>query len=363
MYFLREGWDWNAYNKNEGIMASYLVKYSKLYRRVISSIDMLNQVNDYYGYYTIPQDIRIKVFYAIQKMTKQIQKEADELYTSMLLEKRVRAKWANEYTLFELVKYHNPSAQYQYHSEWLGKQSLDIYLDTERIGIEYQGEQHYKPVEIWGGEEGLVENKKRDLRKKALCEKNNVRLLEWPYQTPVNNDNVVQFMKENNIPLTNQKLHMESVDHEMAPAIEIEKKKISKKEKIKKIRYYILQYDLHGHYIEKYQNIGCAAESAGISKTSISKVLRGMRNTAGGYIWRKIDAEDVISQTIEIDFDITKTNLGKAKEILSLDDAGNAKQRYLSISEAVRDTGISDCHIQREVKKDGSTEWRDADSI
>ena len=30
MYFLREGWDWNIYSKNEGVIASYLVKYSKL---------------------------------------------------------------------------------------------------------------------------------------------------------------------------------------------------------------------------------------------------------------------------------------------------------------------------------------------
>ncbi len=149
----------------------------------------------------------------------------------MLLTKRVKSKWSNEYQLFELIKSHNFNTKYQYHCEWLGQQSLDIYIETERIGIEYQGEQHYKPIDIWGGEEALKENQKRDLKKKKLCAVNNVHLLEWSYQVPVNDENVVQFMRENNIAFAEKDESNEicKICNEMAP-IE-ERKTICKKEK------------------------------------------------------------------------------------------------------------------------------------
>lgn len=312
MYFLREGWDWNIYNKNEGIIASYLVKYSKLYRMIISSRDMLNQVEANYGYYVVPKSIKEKIFYKIQKKTKEFQKIADKLYANMLLEKRVKSKWSNEYRLFELIKSHNFNAQYQYHCDWLGQQSLDIYIDTERIGIEYQGEQHYKPIDIWGGEEGLKENQKRDLRKKKLCAENNVCLLEWSYQIPVNDENVVQFMKENDIAFVEKSVNI-GICNEMAPIIQ-EKKVTSKKVKEKVLKNYIVQYDLNGNYVEKYLDICSAAEKVGVSATSISKALRGVRNSSAGYIWRKVDVEEIIPEFISVEFDVTKTNSGQAKK-------------------------------------------------
>lgn len=238
MYFLREGWDWSIYNENEGVIASYLVKYSKLYRMIISARDMLNQVEAVYGYYSVPKSIKEKIFYKIQKKTKEFQKIADELYTSMLLEKRVKSKWSNEYRLFELIKSHNFNAQYQYHCNWLGQQSLDIYIETERIGIEYQGEQHYKPIDIWGGDEGFKENQKRDLRKKQLCAANNVCLLEWSYKIPVNDENVVRFMKENDIAFAEKTMSI-GICNEMAPVIDDEKKVADKKNRLKVIKIYI----------------------------------------------------------------------------------------------------------------------------
>ena len=52
--------------------------------------------------------------------------------------------------LFKVVKKEYPDALYQYHSEWLGRQSLDIYIPSLRIGIEYQGIQHYEAVDYFG---------------------------------------------------------------------------------------------------------------------------------------------------------------------------------------------------------------------
>lgn len=60
---------------------------------------------------------------------------------------------------------------------WLGRQHLDFYLPDYNIAIECQGEQHYKSVNIWGGENGLQNRKKLDDEKKKKCEEHNIKLI------------------------------------------------------------------------------------------------------------------------------------------------------------------------------------------
>lgn len=55
--------------------------------------------------------------------------------------------------------------------------SLDFYLPEYKIAIECQGEQHYKPIKHFGGEERLIQQIEKDKLKKQLCEENNVKLL------------------------------------------------------------------------------------------------------------------------------------------------------------------------------------------
>ena len=66
---------------------------------------------------------------------------------------------------------------YQKRFDWLGKQSLDFYLPDYNVGIECQGEQHFFPVERFGGDEMFKKILERDKRKKSLCEKYRVKLL------------------------------------------------------------------------------------------------------------------------------------------------------------------------------------------
>lgn len=47
--------------------------------------------------------------------------------------------------------------------------------------IEYDGEQHYKPVEFFGGEEGFKNAQYRDKIKNDYCENNNINLIRLPY--------------------------------------------------------------------------------------------------------------------------------------------------------------------------------------
>ena len=66
---------------------------------------------------------------------------------------------------------------YQKRFNWLGRQSLDFYLPDYNVGIECQGRQHFFPVEYFGGDKGFKQTLERDKRKKALCEKHDIKLL------------------------------------------------------------------------------------------------------------------------------------------------------------------------------------------
>lgn len=70
---------------------------------------------------------------------------------------------------------------YQKKFDWLGLQSLDFYLPKYNIGIECQGEQHFKSIEYFGGEEKLKNQIERDYRKIKLCEQNGVKLLHFTF--------------------------------------------------------------------------------------------------------------------------------------------------------------------------------------
>lgn len=61
------------------------------------------------------------------------------------------------------------------------KLPFDFYLPTYNLCIEYQGEQHYKPVEYWGGIEKFKVYKQNDSIKKKYCEDNKIHLLCLPY--------------------------------------------------------------------------------------------------------------------------------------------------------------------------------------
>lgn len=93
----------------------------------------------------------------------------------------IRPKWKHELSLFREIRKRYPDTLYQYRPEWLGRQSLDIYIPSIKTGIEYQGIQHYRPIEFFGGEEALAQRQELDKAKKELCESNGVRLIEWPY--------------------------------------------------------------------------------------------------------------------------------------------------------------------------------------
>ena len=93
--------------------------------------------------------------------------------------------WASETALVDLVRSVYSDAVHQWRPPFLGFQSVDIFIPSLNLAIEYQGEQHYRSVEIFGGEEGLEATTARDARKRSLLATNGVRLFEWRFDRPV----------------------------------------------------------------------------------------------------------------------------------------------------------------------------------
>lgn len=58
---------------------------------------------------------------------------------------------------------------------------FDFYIPSYNICIEYQGEQHDRPVDYFGGKEAFVIRKKHDNIKATYCNKNNINLATIHY--------------------------------------------------------------------------------------------------------------------------------------------------------------------------------------
>ena len=120
--------------------------------------------------------------------------ERTKIRTRLTAEGIIRPKWKNELSLFHAVRKRYPDTLYQYRPEWLGRQSIDLYIPSIRTAIEYQGVQHYRPVEFFGGEEALSHRQELDQIKRQLCLENEVRLIEWPYDKPPTDDHVCELI-------------------------------------------------------------------------------------------------------------------------------------------------------------------------
>ena len=78
------------------------------------------------------------------------------------------------------------------------KLAFDFYLIDFNILIEYDGIQHYKPVEQFGGEKSLKYLQNNDNIKTKYCIDNNIELIRIKY-----NDKLIHMMKNLFIKLLN----------------------------------------------------------------------------------------------------------------------------------------------------------------
>lgn len=102
-------------------------------------------------------------------------------------------KWKTEELVYKYIKkiYKNYNVIYQHRPFFLrgetgGQMSYDIFIAGLDIAIEYQGKQHFEPVDFFGGKEGFKKTAKRDELKRQLSIKNGVKLVYINYLENIN---------------------------------------------------------------------------------------------------------------------------------------------------------------------------------
>lgn len=116
----------------------------------------------------------------------------DEIYSDLVANNIIDSKWLKEKSLFQMVKKKYKKTLFQYSPEWLFPQSFDIFIPELNIAIEYQGIQHYKPIDYFGGDEGFKHRQELDTRKKQLTADNNIKLIEWHYSESIDSETLNQ---------------------------------------------------------------------------------------------------------------------------------------------------------------------------
>lgn len=284
----------------------------------------------------VNNSVLVAIIKAIDRTKRQ---KLNELYIEMVNEGRVTTKWGSEFKLFSLFKKYVADAEYQYRAEWLGQQSLDIYIPSQKVAVEYQGQQHYEPVEVFGGEGKFETTKERDLRKRQLCMDNNIVLLEWKYDIVVNDKAVIEFLQKNNIIFCDNPISSKITENghklslEMAPVMH-KKREMNNR---KKHKFVIRQYKTTGAYVNEFDTIADAATKCGISEKCISKAVYGECDTGAGYLWRKCLYGSVIENIAPLK-PFKRKN--EAQSILQANLDGSIAATYESIGKAAKVTGI-----------------------
>ncbi|WP_391123491.1 NUMOD1 domain-containing DNA-binding protein [Psychrobacillus sp. L3] len=132
--------------------------------------------------------------------------------------------------------------------------------------IEFDGKQHFEPVEIFGGEDAFNKTKKNDIIKNSYCAKNRLDLVRIPYQGFNNINKILDSLFK----VEYHNLFKENYKHS-------NKRNRNLKE--------VVQLTLDGEYIKTYSNMKEITEYMGIAHSSISQCCRGNIKTSGGFKW------------------------------------------------------------------------------
>ena len=110
---------------------------------------------------------------------------------------RIGERWISETSLYRTVQFlFAPlDVMFHYRGRELEGLELDIWIPELMLAIEYQGEQHFEPLEHWGGEDGLKKRTENDRKKKALCKKLGYRLVEYRYDEQITTESVERKLK------------------------------------------------------------------------------------------------------------------------------------------------------------------------
>lgn len=112
-----------------------------------------------------------------------IERAIEDIVRQRYGHKRIGDAWTNETILYRIVCGLFPGQDVRRHHrpKFLEGLELDIFVPAFNLGLEYQGIQHYEPVEHWGGADSLARLQQRDARKKTLCHQHGITLIYFDY--------------------------------------------------------------------------------------------------------------------------------------------------------------------------------------
>jgi hypothetical protein len=139
------------------------------------------------------------------KLWKEFQKQNRKVWN--IIENEVRLKcghrkigeaWTSETILYYIVRslFPDMTVQRHYRPDFLQGLELDIFIKELKVGVEYQGVQHFKPIGHWGGIEALQKLKVRDRKKREICGSLGIHLVYFKYSEGLSNDLVFAKLKK-----------------------------------------------------------------------------------------------------------------------------------------------------------------------
>jgi len=137
------------------------------------SIDEEESKQNYYR--AIPNVVEKAIINQLMKIIRDAENSFREEYNIP----KVGEGWIQETELYNKILKEFPDYDVIHHGKpkWIGRQHLDIYIPQIKLAIEFQGEQHFEPIDFFGGEESFKNTVERDTRKQKLCKKNKCELI------------------------------------------------------------------------------------------------------------------------------------------------------------------------------------------
>ncbi len=177
------------------------------------------QINIYHNYRNKIQEIMQKKLYAQRdrrgimldnlKTYRRISDQALRIVTKAIENKlreklgfkKVGEQWINETLLYYILCeiFPNFKIYKNYRPSWMNGLELDVYIPDKKLAFEYQGQQHFNPVKIFGGKEALNKVKRRDKLKEDLCIQLGIVLIKITYKDNLSRELVMQILQENGI--------------------------------------------------------------------------------------------------------------------------------------------------------------------
>lgn len=98
---------------------------------------------------------------------------------------RIGEGWVSETQLYRLIQSVFPDAIQHATPDWIKPQHFDVFIPSKGIAFEYQGKQHFEPIDFFGGQEAFEQTMKRDKLKVQKCKSNGIFLIHWLFDEPI----------------------------------------------------------------------------------------------------------------------------------------------------------------------------------